>query len=194
MINWGAFLTYSLLTAFTPGPNNIVAMSNTSSYGFKKSIRLIQGIFIGFLCVMILCSIFSVMLAKMIPKIKFIMAYIGVAYILWLAWHIIKSKPTNHNEAIKKTNNFITGFLLQFTNVKIILYGITLISNFVIPHYKQPIIICGFILLITVFGWSGTFTWAICGALFQRIFEKNKIILNIVMAILLVYCAITLII
>lgn len=173
-MNLTAFLSFTLLTAFTPGPNNILAMSNTSKYGLKKSINLIQGIFMGFLSVMILCSVFSVMLVNIIPKIKPVMTYIGVAYILWLAWHVVKSKSETKGENIEKADSFITGFILQFVNVKIILYGITAISTFIIPFYSSFFSIGGFTLLITVFGCSGVFTWAIFGAAFQRFFEKYR--------------------
>jgi len=194
MINLGAFLTYTLLTAFTPGPNNIVAMSNTSKYGLKKSMGLIQGICVGFLLVMILCSFFSIMLVKIIPTIKPIMVYLGSAYILWLAWHIVKNSPGENDENIGEPDSFMKGFLLQFVNIKIILYGITAISNFVTPYYNSPLQIGGFTLLITVFGCAGTFTWATFGAVFQKILEKYSIIVNVIMALLLVYCSISLII
>lgn len=193
-MNLTAFLSFTLLTAFTPGPNNILAMSNTSKYGLKKSINLIQGIFIGFLSVMILCSIFSVMLVNIIPRIKSVMTYIGVAYILWLAWHVAKSKSESKGEDIEKADSFITGFILQFVNVKIILYGITAISTFIIPFYSSLFSIGAFTLLITVFGCSGVFTWAIFGAAFQRFFEKYRLTVNIVMSLLLVYSAVTLVI
>ncbi|WP_259472791.1 LysE family transporter [Clostridium estertheticum] len=110
MNNSVAFLTYTLLTAFTPGPNNILAMSNTSKHGLKKSIGLIQGIFVGLLSVMILCSFFSVMLVNIIPTIKPAMTYIGAAYILWLAWHIVKSKPGENAGNVEKADSFMTGF------------------------------------------------------------------------------------
>lgn len=194
MNNFVAFLTYTLLTAFTPGPNNIIAMSNTSKHGLKKSIGLIQGIFVGFFSVMILCSLFSVMLVNIIPTIKPAMTYIGAAYILWLAWHIAKSKPQENAENIEKADSFITGFFLQFVNVKIVLCGITAISNFVTPYYNSFISIGVFTLIITAFGCAGTFTWAIFGAVFQRIFKKHNNSINIIMALLLVYCAITLIV
>jgi threonine/homoserine/homoserine lactone efflux protein len=193
-MNLTAFLTFTLLTAFTPGPNNILAMSNTSKYGLKKSIGVIQGIFTGFLSVMILCSIFSVILVNIIPMIKPTMTYIGVAYILWLAWHVVKSKSQSKEESIEEADSFITGFILQFVNVKIILYGITAISTFIIPFYSSFLSIGVFTLLITVFGCSGVFTWAIFGAAFQKFFERYRITVNIIMALLLVYSAITLII
>lgn len=193
-MNFAAFLTFTLLTAFTPGPNNILAMSNTSKYGLKKSTGVIKGIFSGFLSVMILCSIFSVILVNIIPKIKPIMTYIGAAYILWLAWNVVKSKSQSKGENIKKADSFITGFILQFINVKIILYGITAFSTFIIPFYSSFFSIGAFTLLITFFGCSGVFTWAIFGAAFQSFFERYRVTVNIIMALLLVYSAITLII
>lgn len=195
-MNLSAFLTFTLLTAFTPGPNNILAMSNTSKYGLKKSIRLIQGIFIGFLSVMILCSFFSVILVNIIPIIKPAMTYIGVAYILWLAFHVVKSKSQSNEEeeTIEEADSFTTGFILQFVNIKIILYGIIAISTFIMPFYSSVFSIGAFTLLITVFGCSGVFTWAIFGAAFQRLFERYRIMANTIMGLLLVYSAITLII
>lgn len=193
-MNLAAFLTFTLLTAFTPGPNNILAMSNTSKFGLKKSIKLIQGIFTGFLSVMILCSFFSVILVNIIPMIKPAMTYIGVAYILWLAWHVVKSKSQSKEESIEEADSFITGFILQFVNVKIILYGITAISTFIIPFYSSFLSIGAFTLLITIFGCSGVFAWSVFGAVFQRFFERYRITVNIIMALLLVYSAITLII
>lgn len=194
MNNLAVFLTYTLLTAFTPGANNILAMSNTSKYGLKKSIGLIQGIFLGLLLVMILCSLFSVMLVNIIPTIKPAMAYIGAAYILWIAWRIVKSKPQEETESGEKADSFMTGFFLQFINIQIIIYGITVISTFITPYYSSPFSIGGFTLMITAFGCAGTFTWAIFGVVLQRVFKKYSSIINIIMALLLVYCAITLII
>ncbi|WP_228731245.1 LysE family transporter [Clostridium zeae] len=113
---------------------------------------------------------------------------------LWLAWHVAKSKSDSQEESIEKADSFITGFILQFVNVKIILYGITAISTFILPFYSSFFSIGAFTLLITVFGCSGVFAWAIFGAVFQKFFERYRITVNIIMALLLVYSAITLII
>lgn len=36
MFNWFAFLTYAVITAATPGPNNIMSMSNGGRLGFRE--------------------------------------------------------------------------------------------------------------------------------------------------------------
>lgn len=35
MFSWFSFLTYAIVTAITPGPNNILSMSNGSRKGFR---------------------------------------------------------------------------------------------------------------------------------------------------------------
>lgn len=36
MFNWFAFLTYAVITAATPGPNNIMSMSNGGSWVLRE--------------------------------------------------------------------------------------------------------------------------------------------------------------
>ena len=48
MPNFTAFVSYVLITTFTPGPNNIMSMSNASRYGFKRSIMFNVGVFLAF--------------------------------------------------------------------------------------------------------------------------------------------------
>jgi len=98
MPNLAVFLSYVLVTSFTPGPNNIMSMSNASRYGFRKSIRFNYGVFFGFFGIALLCSLFSVALFSFIPAIKSTMTGIGAAYILWLAWKTYHSKPSRKGE------------------------------------------------------------------------------------------------
>lgn len=43
MFPWFSFLTYAVVTAVTPGPNNIMSMSNGSRKGFRGRCPLIWG-------------------------------------------------------------------------------------------------------------------------------------------------------
>lgn len=67
MPNFPVFLSYVLVSTFTPGPNNIMSMSNASRYGFRKSIMFYVGVFSGFAILMALSSIFGVTLYKLLP-------------------------------------------------------------------------------------------------------------------------------
>lgn len=210
-MNVAAFLSYIFLTAFTPGPNNIMAMSTAGKHGLRKGSMFCTGVFFGFLFVMTCCAAGSALLYRFIPKIEPVMTYIGAAYILWLAWTIYRDKPHADEEGaetgtganadagtVKKSlkqrmnlskNLIFSGMILQLVNVKVILYGISAMTTFILPYYTDLPIIALFILGLSAMGYAGTFCWALFGAIFEKVFSKHKKGLNIVMALLLVYCA-----
>ena len=190
MPNVTAFLSYVIITTFTPGPNNIMAMSNATRYGFKKSIRFNAGVFFGFLILMVLSSFLSVTLYSLIPSIKPVMTFIGASYILWLAWKIYKSKPHAEDES-HATNTFTAGILLQFVNVKAIIYCITIVSTFIVPYYDSVFVLSMFSLFLASVSFLSTCSWAVFGFLFQKFLFKNERIVNIIMALLLVYTALS---
>lgn len=188
-MNFAAFFSYVFLTAFTPGPNNIMSMTNASKYGFNKSFPFNLGVLYGFLIVMSCCAAFSTFLYDFIPSIKPVMLYVGATYILWLAWTVWRNKPHEGKEEISSTNTVISGMFLQFVNVKVILYGITAMSSFVLPYYQDFAIVTIFVLILAAVGFASTCCWALFGAAFERLFKKYDKFLNPIMALMLVYCA-----
>lgn len=191
-MNFAAFLSYVFLTAYTPGPNNIMAMTNASRYGLRKGMRYNFGVFIGWFIVLALCCAFTALLYGVIPKLEPYMRALGAAYILWLAWTVWRDKPHTGGSGALEANSVLTGVLMQFVNVKVILFGITVMSTFVLPYYRSVPVLFGFLLLLSVIGFSSTCCWALFGAVFNRVFEAHRKGLNLVMALLLVYCAVSL--
>lgn len=117
------------------------------------------------------------------------MTYVGTIYILWLALKIYRSKPTNNNTEDDGNNNFLSGLILQFVNVKVILYGLTTVSTFIIPFYQSVIALFSFSILLAFVGFMATNCWSLFGLGFQRILISHFKLLNIVMTLLLVYTA-----
>jgi len=107
-------------------------MTNASKYGVKKSFPFNLGVLYGFLIVMSCCAVFSTVLYDFIPSVEPVMLCIGAAYILWLAWAIWRNKPHEGKGGIASTNTVTTGMI----DVKVILYGITAMSSFVLPYIK----------------------------------------------------------
>ncbi len=193
-MNLTAFLSYVFLTAFTPGPNVIMAMTIGSKYGFRKALRFNLGVLSGFLIVLSACAAFFALLFRSIPIIEPIMKWAGAGYILWLAWSVWRDKPAD--EGLQDENHrseFLSGFLLQFVNPKLYMFGITALSTFVLPHTRSFTALAGTVLLLSAIAFAASCSWAIFGSVFTRIFKRQQKALNLVMALLLAYCAITLI-
>ena len=191
MINLVSFLSYVFVTCFTPGPNNIMSMINAKQYGLKKSFKFNLGIFVGFIIIMIACSYFNLILFNIMPKIEGFVGILGAIYMLYLAYKIAFSKKMSTDIDIKNTNTFFVGLKLQFVNPKVILYGITTIATFIIPNYKSNFALILFSLFLAFIGFICTLCWSLFGALFQNFLTKYNKQFNIVMGLLLVYCAIS---
>lgn len=191
MFSWLNFLSYAVVTAVTPGPNNIMSMSNAGRLGFRKSFPFNLGIWVGFSVVMLVCTFFCNMLSEIIPKIKTPMLVIGALYMLWLAWKTVKSSSAIEEK--HSQSSFISGALLQFINPKIYIYCIVSMEAYILPYYQgEWLTLIFFALLLAFIGFAFTLCWSLFGSVFKLLFSKYAKVTNLIMAGLLVYCAISL--
>lgn len=191
MFSPSAFLAYVFVTTFTPGPNNVMAMTNGNNFGYKKAFKFILGVTAGFAVIMLFSSYLNLLLVNFIPKIKLFMDILGVAYMLYLAMKILKSSSHENNSQNEHLNTFIAGMTMQFVNPKVILYGITVTSSFILPYYHSIPSLFLFSIFLAFIGFLSTSCWAMFGALFQKLLSKYKKPFNIIMALLLIYSALS---
>lgn len=106
-----ALATYMLVSSFTPGPGNILTLTSMTNYGWKKGKQVVFGICASYFCVQFICSLVIFSLSEWFNPALKVIKYVGFAYLIYLAIHIVKSKPVDINESKKPT--FLSGFLLQ---------------------------------------------------------------------------------
>ena len=189
-MNFAAFLSYVLLTSITPGPNNIMSMANAGRFGFRRSLPFNFGVFAGFIIVMAGCALFSSLLYELVPTIEPFMLCAGAAYILWLAVSVLRSGP-HACETRGASASFAAGMTLQFVNVKVILYGVTAMSSFILPYYGAFAEVAAFAFFLAFMGFACTLCWSAFGAVFELFFSKYRKPFNVAMALMLAYCAAT---
>lgn len=191
MFNWAAFLTYAIVTAATPGPNNIMSMSNGGRLGFKGALPFNAGILLGFAAVMLLCTFFCSTLTELMPAIKTPMLIAGAIYMLYLAWETFRSSGIINEDHSR--SGFYSGMLLQFINPKIYIYCIMSMQAYILPFYAdEPSALILFALLLAFIGFIFTLLWSAFGSAFRSLFSRHTKSVNTIMALLLVYCAVSL--
>jgi len=191
MLNISAFLTYVVLTTFTPGPNNIMSLANANRYGFRNTLNFIFGVAAGFTVIMMLCGYFNLVLFNYMPGIKSFIGIAGGIYMIYLAYSILMEKPGNDRKSGMNSNTFFSGMTLQFINPKVIIHGITVQSIFIIPYFKSEFSLLMFSIFLAFTGFVSTAIWALFGSFMQGYILKYRVQFNIVMALLLVYCAVS---
>ena len=192
MFNWLHFLTYAVVTAITPGPNNLLSMQNGGRLGFRRALPFNLGVFVGFSVVMALCTLLCRLLTTLIPKIQFPMMVAGAAYLLYLAWKTFRSSgPAEAGNPAH--SGFWPAVALQFINPKAYLYGIVSAELYILPAYPdQSLVQLGFTLLLAFIAFLCTLCWSAFGSAFRFLFIHHAKATNTVMALLLVYCAVSL--
>lgn len=190
MFSFPNFLAYVLLSTLTPGPNNIMSMSSASRVGLKKSLPFCFGVAAGFMLIMVASFLLGTLLYTAIPAIKPYMLFIGAAYILYLAYKTLKSHSVAESEQVH--TGFWHAVALQFVNPKGIVYGITAASAYILPYYRAPLTLILFTVFMALICLMSTVGWAAFGSVFQRLFTRHAKAVNAIMALLLVYCAVSL--
>ncbi len=87
-----------------------------------------------------------------------------------------------------RSASFAKGFLLQFLNAKIFIFGITALTCFITPHHQTLGIILAAEYFIATLGTVATLTWIGFGLIIQRFYLRHFRIINILMALTLLEC------
>lgn len=182
-------LFYAIFMSFTPGPNNILAMRYATDLGMKPTFRFLVGIGSGFLTLSIFSLFFNTFLLNITPVFYILLKLVGFLYLLYLAYQIMftahKSKQTS-----EKHPTFLQGYVLQFLNPKTILYVVTAMGTYIIPHtvHYPPLIL--WVGIIALLGFLASCTWAFLGYKICRFLLKYERAFNLIMSIILAILAV----
>lgn len=181
-----AFLSFIIIMSITPGPNTIMAMVSGQTRGLRRSLRLNLGMAAGMGAIGIVAGLFADWLQHT-PTFINSMKVVGSAYLLYLAYHVAISRPATDGAA---SDSFMTGLLLQLTNIKVYLYFITGLGAFTLPGLLSALPVRW--ALMVVIGSLGTFLWTGGGQLINRFYHRHFRAINSAVALLLLFSAVDL--
>jgi len=181
---------YALVSIFTPGPNNITSSSLGMRVGYPRTLRFIAGVVTGFFCIMVATGLLTELLVSAYDRIAIVLKSAGVAYLLWIAWTVVRPQDRKHASPAGGTR-YRDGLLLQFVNPKVILFGLTMYATLLAPLAKSwPAVVLSAVSL-AVLSFCSTSLWALLGAGIQRFIANPKVrfAYSLVLVGLLLYAA-----
>ena len=180
------------VTAYTPGPNNVVASYSGFNFGVKKTIPHILGVTLGFTSLVIFLSVGLINIFKLFPLIQIIIKYLGTLFLIYLAYKIAFSK-TSDETTKENPVKFIETFLFQYLNPKGVTVAIIVVSTYVelgenYLNYATQVILLAFLFSIT-----SITLWTLIGKFLRKFATNDKFIkyFNYVMSSLLLLSIIT---
>ena len=180
------------VTAYTPGPNNVVASYSGFNFGIYKTIPHILGVTLGFTSLVFFLAIGLTNIFRLFPILQIIIKYLGTLFLIYLAIKIALSTISKDNKK-KNPVRFIETFLFQFLNPKGVMVAVIVVSTYVelgenyINHATQ-IVILAFLFSIT-----SITLWTFVGKFLRKFATNDKFIkfFNYAMSILLLLSIIT---
>ncbi len=85
----------------TPGPNNVMLTASGANFGFRRTVPHILGVSIGFPIMIIAVGLGLGGLFREVPMVHDILAVVGSAWLIYLAWRIATTLPAAKQPAPK---------------------------------------------------------------------------------------------
>ena len=180
------------VTAYTPGPNNVVASYSGFNFGINKTIPHILGVTLGFTSLVIFLVVGLINVFKLFPIIQIVIKYLGTVFLVYLAYKIASSTKSTDVER-ENPVKFIETFFFQYLNPKGVTVAIIVVSTYV--EYGENYInyATQIVLLAFLFSLSSITLWTFIGKFLRKFATNDKFIkyFNYVMSGLLLLSIIT---
>lgn len=183
-----AIALFAFSSGITPGPNNIMLMSSGLNFGIKPSLPHLAGICIGFPAMVLAIGLGLSTLFQSYPILHVAIKYIGITYLLYLAWLIANSSSKMEGKHTSRPLSFIQAAAFQWVNPKGWIRAVGAVATF--TTLEQPL--TGQVLTIASVFLSVAFPCAIVwlgfGVALKRLLknQRQQKAFNITMALLLV--------
>jgi len=177
---------FSFVTAVSPGPNNTFLLSSGANFGLKKSLPYLNGIMVGLTGMMIALGAGLGVIFAMLPVVYQVLKWVGFAYIVYLAFLIVRSTSKSESGEAKYIG-FFQATTFQFVNPKAWVVVASFMATMVPVDagITATIFICA---LFLVFTYPGALIWAVAGQVLKEWLSNptRRRVFNVVSAILLV--------
>ena len=181
-----SFTLFATVSAFTPGPNNIMLATSGANFGFRASIPHILGVSVGFISLVIAAGFGLGSLFATFPDLYDIMKIISFVFLIYIALRIGSAGRTQTqrpNEPLR----FWQGAMFQLVNpkgVSVIISSVTAYTSSATAVASEVFVLFVVFALVTV---GSTFTWTLFGLVIRKVLntQKRLRLFNITMASLL---------
>ena len=183
-----AFVVFTLVMSFTPGPNNIMLLSSGVSFGFRRTVPHMLGVSFGFAFMLAAIGFGLGAIFIAYPMLQTALKYLGAAYLIYLAVVIAMSGSTRLEEGGgRRPMTFWGAVIFQWVNAKGWVMAIGTITAYAaIARFPANILLQSAIILAVTLG--STAIWTLCGTALRPLLSSPRLVrgFNLVMATLLI--------
>ncbi len=125
------FMLFAFVASITPGPTNILVLSNSSRFGLGAAMPIILGACSAAALIVLLVGLGAGEWLLRHPQLQQLMSWLGLAWLLYLAWQIARS-PVEPVEAAAAPRRLgaLGAAGLQLVNPKVWMMALAVVGVF----------------------------------------------------------------
>ena len=162
-----ALLVLTTAASFTPGPNTTLSTALAANAGFKRSLRFVFAVPVGWGLLFSLCAGGVGAMVVALPPLRIGIQFIGVGYLLWLATRLFRASTLAQADTAQLQVTFWQGVMLQFLNIKAWMLALTVVAGWLAGHDDAPARFAVILPVMLVFGLVSNLTYALIGSLLR---------------------------
>jgi threonine/homoserine/homoserine lactone efflux protein len=182
-----AVILFSISATLTPGPNNFMLMNSGLNYGPRRSLPHFIGVCVGLPLLFFITALGFGVVFEEVPITQHILKIIGAAYLLYLAYKILRTHHHLRKNSKIKPFDFIHATIFQWKTPKTWLMANSALATYTSPeNYVHSVLIIGLIIFLVSIPCSAA--WLYLGSHLKGYLrtENHERILNAFMAAALI--------
>lgn len=125
-----ALLALATAMSFTPGPNTMLSTAMAANHGLGHAMRFVCAVPVGW-SALLLGTAGAGALVFAVPLVKWTIQFVGVTYLLWLAYKLSGSATMAEANEARLSVGFWQGVVLQFVNIKAWLLALAIVAGWI---------------------------------------------------------------
>jgi threonine/homoserine/homoserine lactone efflux protein len=169
-MNWQEFMALLVLAtamSFTPGPNTTLSTALAANHGLKRALPFVCAVPVGWGALLSLCALGLGALLLAVPLLGWAVKVIGVAYLLWLASRIARSRQLGKADAARMNVTFWQGAALQFVNIKAWMLALAIVSGWIAGRSDPALRMAVVLPVMLAFAFVSNLAYALAGSLLR---------------------------
>jgi threonine/homoserine/homoserine lactone efflux protein len=169
------FLLFAFVASITPGPTNILVLSNSARYGLKAALPIVLGACMGAAGIVLLVGSGVGQSLAQLPRVQAAMQWVGVAWLSYLAWQIFRApaEAIDPNTAQKRLG-LAGAASLQLVNPKTWMMALAVVSVFAGDGEARQSRVLYLSLAFFMISLPCLGAWALLGAGSSRVFRSAR--------------------
>jgi threonine/homoserine/homoserine lactone efflux protein len=169
------FLLFAFVASITPGPTNILVLSNSARYGLKAALPIVLGACMGAAGIVLLVGSGVGQSLAQLPRVQVAMQWVGVAWLSYLAWQIFRApaEAIDPNTA-QKPLGLAGAASLQLVNPKTWMMALAVVSVFAGNGDERQSHVLYLSLAFFVISLPCLGAWALLGVGSSRVFRSAR--------------------